>query len=466
MPQQTYSRIGFFSTLPVWESDNPVSTVFVMDSIPQTTGSLAAGNQSVPDEYLSDPAIDTLLAILGARGINLCRTTGHPDGLIGSDNIVVIKSNFQWESRNTTSTDRIKGLIWRILNHPEGYSGEIIVCDNTQDIGTGINHNDNNSEDDMQSIVDVINTFSSKGYPVSLMDWNFIWNIVADEYSVGDYEDGYVYESDTKISYPKFRTPMGDYFVSLRYGIWDSLSASYDSTRLRIIDFPVLKAHVSAGSTIAVKNWVGVLTTAYANQRYGGWSAMHDTYFYGDYALVARVMAVTFPDLTIVDAAWTTTDGPANLIWVENTKMLVASTDPVAASWYAAKYMLTPIALYPAETNPDPPGYYYRIKLNRWTSFLADSAGYPCTKDSASMSVFDRGILLSNDHCGDANGDNIVNIGDPVHLINYIFREGAAPEPLCIGNANGDSNVDIGDAVRMINYIFREGPGPVADCCQ
>ncbi|MFQ6105361.1 MAG: hypothetical protein ACE5OP_13890, partial [Candidatus Glassbacteria bacterium] len=31
------------ASLPVWEVDDPISTVFVMDSIPPTAGSLAAG---------------------------------------------------------------------------------------------------------------------------------------------------------------------------------------------------------------------------------------------------------------------------------------------------------------------------------------------------------------------------------------------------------------------------------------
>jgi hypothetical protein len=122
---------------------------------------------------------------------------------------------------------------------------------------------------------------------------------------------------------------------------------------------------------------------------------MHFTYLFGTYALTARIMAVTFPRLTIVDAAWTTTDGPINLIWVENTNMLAASTDPVAASWYTAKFMLTPIARYPFATDPDLPGSTYKNTLENWTTFLADSAGFPCTKDSAEISVYDRGVLTS-----------------------------------------------------------------------
>ncbi|MCP4566853.1 MAG: hypothetical protein GY841_04640 [FCB group bacterium] len=67
--------------------------------------------------------------------------------------------------------------------------------------------------------------------------------------------------------------------------------------------------------------------------------------------------------------------------------------------------------------------------------------------------------------CGDANGDEAVNIGDPVYLINYIFKSGAAPVPLCIGDANGDDAVNIGDPVYIINYIFKSGPPPIDPCC-
>ncbi len=393
LPQFTRSQPKPTGLLPTWEVDDPISTVFVMDSLPPTSGSLAAGDASVPDEYLPDPAIDTLLLMMQKKGIYLNKTVGHPSGIVGADNVVIIKGNFQWNSQNTTSTDRVKGVIWQVLNHPDVFSGEILVCDNTQDIGTGINDNDNNSEDPNQSIPDVVNTFFAKGYPVYFLDWNYMWDVVASEYSEGDYADGYVYEEATKISHPKFRSPSGNHYISMRYGVWDSVSAAYDSSRLCIIDFPVLKAHSWAGATIAVKNWIGTLTTAHSSARYGGSTPMHTTYFFGTYALVARVMAATLPRLTIVDAAWTTTYGPSNLYWIQETKMLAASTDPVAASWYTAKFILTPIARYPNQTNPDLVGGTYRNILSRWTTFLADSAGLACTKDSSEISVYDRVIL-------------------------------------------------------------------------
>jgi hypothetical protein len=150
-----------------------------------------------------------------------------------------------------------------------------------------------------------------------------------------------------------------------------------------------------AGATIGVKNWIGVLTTAYATQRYGSWNAMHNNYFFSTYALVARVLAVTYPRLTIVDADWTTRQGPSNLTYVQHTSWLAASTDPAAVSWYTAKFMLTPIAISPSQTNPDLPGSAYRNCLTNWVNYLRNTAGLPCTKDSAEISVYDRGVLTS-----------------------------------------------------------------------
>ncbi len=67
--------------------------------------------------------------------------------------------------------------------------------------------------------------------------------------------------------------------------------------------------------------------------------------------------------------------------------------------------------------------------------------------------------------CGDANGDGLVNVGDAVYLINYVFREGPAPEPVCIADVDGDGETNVGDAVYLIVYIFKGGTPPVEDCC-
>jgi hypothetical protein len=61
---------------------------------------------------------------------------------------------------------------------------------------------------------------------------------------------------------------------------------------------------------------------------------------------------------------------------------------------------------------------------------------------------------------GDANRDEITDIGDIVHLINYVFYGGEEPNPIELGDANCDGVVDIGDIVHLINYVFYSGNPP------
>jgi hypothetical protein len=67
--------------------------------------------------------------------------------------------------------------------------------------------------------------------------------------------------------------------------------------------------------------------------------------------------------------------------------------------------------------------------------------------------------------CGDANDDGGISVGDATYIVNYIFKGGPAPDPVCIADANGSDDVNVGDAVYLIGYIFKGGPAPVEDCC-
>lgn len=61
---------------------------------------------------------------------------------------------------------------------------------------------------------------------------------------------------------------------------------------------------------------------------------------------------------------------------------------------------------------------------------------------------------------GDANGDGAINVGDIVYMINYLYREGPAPDPLKMGDTNCDETIDVGDIVSLINYLYQGGPLP------
>jgi hypothetical protein len=61
---------------------------------------------------------------------------------------------------------------------------------------------------------------------------------------------------------------------------------------------------------------------------------------------------------------------------------------------------------------------------------------------------------------GDANGDGLVDVGDVIYLINYLYKGGTSPDPLWVGDLNCDGQVNLGDVVYLINYLFKAGPPP------
>jgi len=61
---------------------------------------------------------------------------------------------------------------------------------------------------------------------------------------------------------------------------------------------------------------------------------------------------------------------------------------------------------------------------------------------------------------GDANGDGAIDISDVVYLINYLFKQGPAPDPIEKGDVNCDEEVTIADVIYLTNYLFKDGPRP------
>ncbi len=55
---------------------------------------------------------------------------------------------------------------------------------------------------------------------------------------------------------------------------------------------------------------------------------------------------------------------------------------------------------------------------------------------------------------GDSNGDQKIDISDPIHVLNYLFAGGKAPSCTPAADANADSKLDISDAVTTLSYLF------------
>ena len=61
---------------------------------------------------------------------------------------------------------------------------------------------------------------------------------------------------------------------------------------------------------------------------------------------------------------------------------------------------------------------------------------------------------------GDANGDSVIDVGDVVYLVTYLYRSGPAPSPLEAGNTNCDETLNVGDVVYLVSYLYKNGPPP------
>ncbi|MFH2056890.1 MAG: dockerin type I domain-containing protein [bacterium] len=71
-------------------------------------------------------------------------------------------------------------------------------------------------------------------------------------------------------------------------------------------------------------------------------------------------------------------------------------------------------------------------------------------------------IIFGDYVCGDADGNEAVNISDVVYIMSFIQGTGSAPVPLLAGDADGCSQVNIADVAYLLRYIFGGGPPPCA----
>ncbi len=267
-------------------------------------------------------------------------------GLIACDNIVLLKINSQWDERGGTNTDLLRELIQTIVDHPDGFIGEIVVADNGQGYGS-MDYTKNNAENNSQSTQDVVDMFSSM-YNVSAYCWDDIRGSGVDEYSEGDMTDGYVVydtadpETGIYVSYPKFKTEFGSY-ISFKHGLWNG--TGYEN-RLKVINLPVLKSHWTYGVTASLKNYMGVQSEGLN----GGLANGHTTVATG--GMGTLLVECGLPTLNIIDAIWVNANpypdlycGPSTSYYMATrVNMLIAGVDPVALDFWTAKHILVPTA--------------------------------------------------------------------------------------------------------------------------
>ena len=91
----------------------------------------------------------------------------------------------------------------------------------------------------------------------------------------------------------------------------------------------------------------------------------------------------------------------------------------------------------------------YRIPVN--------SGGQPSAigiSESDSFTVEAGFVHASFVMRGDATGDGLIDVGDVLYLVNYLFLGTSAPCPMEAGDATCDGIVDVADVLFLINYLF------------
>ncbi|MDR2481547.1 MAG: DUF362 domain-containing protein [Spirochaetaceae bacterium] len=346
----------------------------------------------------TDKGVLTLLSEL--KDIDFYRIKDN-DGIIGENDVVLIKINSKWAERGGTNTDLLKNLIQFIVDHPSGFNGEIIIADNGQGMfgseGNGGNFNwaASNAKDKSQSAQNVIDYFARRNYKISSILWDNITKKKVSEFSSGDNNDGYVVESGIKptgiqISYAKWTTKYGTQ-VSFKYGVWNHLSKTYDTKKLRVINVPVLKSHQLFHVTGAVKSYMGIPSDALTDL------SPHKSVGFG--GLGTLMVETRFPVLNILDMIYICPQrGPASLYNTAVQKNIIAaSTDPFALDWWAAKYILTPAAESAGNVraklmDPDSKdtisfGYWLKKSL-----FEVKNAGIPATTEIDSIFIYNMNL--------------------------------------------------------------------------
>ena len=314
----------------------------------------------------------------------LIELMGGINTLIGQDDIVIIKPNVQWWNQGAPNLAAVKRFVELIFDYPTGFKGEVIIAENCH---RGANPWKSSRsgwlpEFQRNANLDGISNFTELT--------QYLKNEFGDQFSVSHWIDvdsggkrvyrplegeGYVYcdgtngvplikfdngltggeYRETIMTYPIFKTNK-DTIVDFKNGVWDK--DRYTDQPVKFINFAALNHHSTyCGITSSIKNYMGIsdlsggpdpshngkLTENYFNFHsfpFNKWTPGPEPGMMG--AEMGEFMrTIRKADLNITTADWVGITSRTNPP-VARTRAMLASTDPVALDYHAAKYILYP----------------------------------------------------------------------------------------------------------------------------
>jgi uncharacterized protein (DUF362 family) len=359
--------------------------------IPPSTKSDIFQVTQIPDNAFTSgnrhAGVDALLDLMGQNGLKFYRTSvpgalNGANGLIAAADVVLIKVNAQWKYRGCTNSDLVRGVIQRVLDHPEGFSGEVVIVENGQGRGslacdTSISYGGDtgvhaNAQNESHSFLWLVNSlFNDERVSAFLIDPFTATFIGANDHAANGYR------TLENVSYPCFTTA-GGRRVELREGVW---TGSAYASNLKLINIPVLKHHDVGGSEItgALKHVYGLVSMSDGYEDFRHYGGLGET-------CGKMMVSVHTPVLNIMDAIWVSQSNLAGYPSSGTTRVntILASQDPVALDYWSAKYVLYPIDNTERHL-PSFPG------IDAWLTGARDTI-----VDRGGFTQTSRGVLVKN----------------------------------------------------------------------
>jgi hypothetical protein len=322
---------------------------------------------------------------------------GGIEKTIDKSDIVIIKPNAQWTGHATTNTNSIKGFIDLVLNIP-GFCGEVIIAENHHydpDNSRGWSTTQRNGD---FNLIELVLNYNNRGHAnVTKYHWRdggpnphpIHGNAANGGIVQGSEEgDGYVWCKEdynfnglkAKMTYPIFTSRYSGVTIDLRHGAWRN--GKFTQQPVKLINFAALNHHGNSGVTAAIKNYMGIVDLScgfhgptppgYYNFHYVGFTWPKSETLQrllqellanptlGKNKHLRRLIAFPGPTTSALGGAIgyfmkVIRRADLNLIaaeyvghesrWTNPThaKVVLASYDPVALDYVAAKYFMLPL---------------------------------------------------------------------------------------------------------------------------
>jgi uncharacterized protein (DUF362 family) len=206
-----------------------------------------------------------------------------------------------------------------------------------------------------------------------------------------------------------------------------------------LISLSCLKNHEHAGVTLSMKNYIGAISD---------FSLMHPNHCDPYIPALLRQFQDLFGNIhriSIIDALFGISEHGQGAEPEFTYNGIILGTDPVAVDHIGMKILED----HGCPTVDD-------------AHYIASAAGEPYNLGTDNPELIE--LITINDPSyyirGDANGDGVIDTADVVYLVNYLFLNGPAPDPLWVGDTNSDGDVNVADVTYLVNYLFIGGPPP------